>query len=120
MIEYKDIVAALGRVRANLEAADDEGDYVCLDLKEQLAYLFHATPGHSTYGQAGEALEKIGVFAKVQYFLREEARSNGREADNGDLVAEDACQNGGTYKEWQAEARAMRIKLVDQLIGVYS
>lgn len=120
MIEHKDIVAALGRVRAHLEAADDEGPYVCLALNEQLSYLFHETPARSTYGQAGDALEKIGVFAEVQYFLREEARSNGRDADNGELVAEDACQNGGTYKEWQAAARATRIKLVDHLVGVYS
>lgn len=123
MIEYTDIVAALGRVLAHLEFADDEGHYVCLDLKEQLSYLFAGKRGRAgaAYVQAGDELERMGVFAEVQYFLREEAHINGRTGcATSDIVAEDACQNCGTYKEWQQAARATRIKLVNHLIGVYS
>lgn len=121
MLTYAEVRAALGVIRRELELSDDdEGHYVCLALKAHLSPLFARTLAQSAYGLAGDALAKMGVFVEVQTFLHGEARANEREPGDDEIVAEDACLYADDYKEWQAAARAMRIKLVDHLIEVYS
>lgn len=117
---------ALADVRAGIEEDEGgDGGYFCLSLKSACARFFINRSEHggdTSYADAGETLQDMGVFDTVQAYLRakrEEAgleRLDNRHGELEELIVEQTLPDGHTHED----ARLARLALAVYITEVYA